>query len=305
MTDETPLSRRTMMKAAGATTGLLATGTLAGCSSIPFIGGASYTEWIPDPGEFKETDALFTLFQNNKKIAENEDSFDDDTWDDTEQDVDDLDIDFEDISMQVSAGPFTVYDGDYEEQTVIDALEDDGTGPGAFEEDDTYEGYAVYISEDAGDDPTTAYGVSGTKVVRTRSSGDNNAVDVLEIVIDTKTGNGTRFVDENEDYKAVTDELGSGTIVYGRVRDGENESDDPDSGEFEGEVASGIRISINGDTSEFKGVVVFDSESDVDEGDLEDWADNSLDDSYNPDDYSVGTSGRIGTVTFSFDTDEL
>jgi hypothetical protein len=304
------LTRRTALKSGAATAGLLAVGSLSGCSSIPFIGGgAGYTEWVPAPDEFQESESLFVNYSNNSTVAENEDNFDGDYYDSIENDVDALDIDFEDITLDLTiSGAIQVYDGDYEEQTVIDALEDEDTGGAEFAEDGEYEGYTVYLNDadSAPDEPQTAYGLNGTTVVQTGTSGDNNAEDVLEIAIDTQTGNGTRFTDDSEDFSTLTDELGGGTSLSASVREEAVEDGTPESGSFEGQIASGSKITVNGEQSDAKFVVVYEDEGDTDQGDLEDYFDESLDDTFSPNgDPSYDTGGRTGVIEFTFDTDEL
>lgn len=311
MVSEKRLSRRRLLQTTGATAGLLATGSLAGCGSIPFIGGGnSLSEWIPDPDEYDSEGTSFNAL-NYSKIAENEDFFDEDTFDSLESSgestVEPLDIDYEDVTMAAQAGPASIWNGNYENQTVIEALEDEDTGQGEFEEDDTYEGYKVYILQEAADEPNIAYAVNGTTVVQTRRRGEENAVDMAEIMIDTKTGNGTRLVDEEEQFKTLLNEVGSGTIISGNFfPDSEVEDTNEDQGRFEGTIAQGSRLNINGETSDGKWVYVFDSEGDGDQGDLEDYATGSLDDQYNfNNDPSASAGGGVGTITGTFDTDEL
>ena len=311
--DET--TRRTALKSGATAVSLLAVGSLSGCSSIPFLsGGGSYTEWVPAPDGFQESESLTVYQSKPSEIADNEDNFDEDYYDENlENDVDKLDIDYEDMTLNIGvlAGfslPVQVYDGDYEAQTVVDALEDEDTGEGPFAEDGEYEGYTVYLndSDDAPDNPQTAYGLDGTLVVEASATEDLDAEEMLELVIDTNNGDGTLFTDDSEDFSALTDELGDGTTLVGGVSEDASEEDDPDNGSFEGAVASGRVVTVNGETSDLKYVVVWDSEGDADEGDLEDYADNALDDEFDPnDDPSVGVSGRVGTIEFTYDTDEL
>jgi hypothetical protein len=304
-----------LLKSGAAPTGLLAAGSLSGCSSIPFIGGAGYTEWIPAPGEFQESEQLLVASTDPATIVENEDNFDEDTYDSTTEDIEALDIDYEDLTTQVVAAAgfsvaLQVYDGDYDESTVVDALEDGDTGEGEFGEEGEYEGYTVYLdqADDAPDDPETAFGVDGTLVVQTSSTEDLDAEEMLELAIDTKNGDGTRFVDDNEDFSTVTDEVGDGTSLRASVREDPPEEPDPESGSFEGQVGEGRSVTINGETADLKYVVLYEDEGDADEGDLEDYfdAEDGLDEEYSANgDPSYNVGGRVGTIEFSFDTDEL
>jgi hypothetical protein len=307
--DQPDLTRRDALRTGAGLIAVGAVGSTAGClDSIPFVGGgANYTSWIPAADEFQEDENLSFSFSNNNTFANNEDNFDSDYWDQTEQDVDALDIDFEDITFDLSFGPYQIYDGNYDQQTVIDALEDDDTGRGEYDEEGEYEGYTVYLPDNVAGSPRTAYGVNGTTVVRASATREeDDAEGVLEIAIDTDNGNETRFVDDNEDFGLLTDELGSGTTVSGSVSEDETEDDNPEFGQFEGAVGSGSTLTVNGENSNFKYVVIYDSESDTDQAVLEDFFDEALDDFFDPDgDPSYNTNGRVATIKFSFPTDEL
>jgi hypothetical protein len=311
MVQQQQFSRRKVLRTGAATAGLLATGSLAGCGGIPFLGGGSgaYVSWIPDPDEY-DSEGMFFSNINYSAIAENEDNFDEDLFESIENGADStfdpLDIDYEDVTSASNANPFSLYDGDYENSTVIEALEDDETGQGEFEEDDTYEDYRIFILDEAADEPQIAYSVNGTQVLRTGPAGDNNAVEMAELLIDTNAGESPKLVDENEKFKALTDEVGGGTTVTGSLRTEEIEDGNEEQGQFEGVIASGQQFSINGETTDGKWVYVYDSEGDGDEGDLEDYAEEALDDQYDfNSDPSFSVSGDVGTITGTFDTDDL
>jgi hypothetical protein len=314
--DET--TRRTVLKSGAATAGLLAAGSLSGCSSIPFLGGgAGYTEWVPAPAEYKDTESLTFGYSNPKTIADNEDNFDEDTYENYEQqEIRNIGVDFDEMTFRLGTGEYAVVDGDYEESDVVDELESDGEETSEFEEDGEEGEFTIYVPVDSGDTVPLAFAVNGTRVVRGTNlssapvgltpKGDTDAVGVLETVIDTQAGNTARFTDESEGFSILTDELGETTLVSGQFRGEAIEDGNPEAGSFEGALGGGVAITVNGEQSDVKFVTVFENEGDADQGDLEDYVDESLDDQYDPNgEPAYDTGGRTGIIEFTFDTDEL
>lgn len=301
MVNQQQFTRRRVLRTGAATAGLLATSSLAGCGILGGGGGA-YSEWLPAPDEIESGDhSTFTL-RKPKSIAENEDNFDEELFDRVESDFDVIDADFDEITSAFGMGPMAVFEGEYEESAVIEQLEDDSDG--TYEEDDEVSGYKVFIPEDA-DNPAEAFGVSGSTVVRTRQSGNDDAVDILETVLETKNGEGTRYTEDNEDFGKLADELGSGTFVVGGSQE-EIDDGNPASGSFDNQVAAGARLQVNGETTDAKYVRVLEEADDYDDGDVEDWIEDTLEErDAELQEPSQSTSGRAVVVTGTIDTDEL
>ncbi|WP_157512038.1 hypothetical protein [Halapricum sp. CBA1109] len=271
---------------------------------------------MPAPAEYKDTESLTFGYSNPRKIAENEDNFDEDTYETYEQqELGNTGVDFDEMTLRLGTGEYAVVDGDYEEDDVVDELESDGEETSEFEEDGEEGEFTVYVPVDSGDTVSLAFAVNGTRVVRgtNLSSGgfggtptsDADAVDVLETVIDTQAGNTARFTDESEAFSILTDELGETTLVSGRFESEAIEDGNPEAGSFEGALGGGVAITVNGEQSDAKFVTVFENEGDADQGDLEDYVDESLDDRYDPNgEPAYDTGGRTGVIEFTFDTDE-
>lgn len=293
------LTRREALRLGGATAALAATGSMAGCSSIPFIGGAGYTNWLFAPGTIGDVDHYNFGYTDVKRVRNNEDEFDDQYYDSFESNedswpLDQTGVDVDDVDSQLSLGSVGRVAGSFAKDEVTGDLEDED-----FEHDTDHEGYAIYHQDDQ-----RAVGVKENEFVHARlryGTQADDARDVVETLIDTNAGDEDRYVDDSEDFKKLTDELGSGTFVSGGTQE-EVEETNAENGQFEGAVASGYAFTVNGETSDLKHVYVFSDEGDVDMGDVEDWTDG--DDFDDVDDVSSSQSGRVVTVTGSFDTDE-
>ncbi|GAB3689351.1 hypothetical protein GCM10028857_24580 [Salinarchaeum chitinilyticum] len=128
---------------------------------------------------------------------------------------------------------------------------------------------------------------------------------VLQAIVDTYNGNGSRYVDDSEAFAELTSTLTTGTIISGQTFE-ETEETEEDYGQFEGAVARGQSATVNGETSDVEWVVTFGDADDVDTGDLEDWTESSEVETFDDvDDISISTSGRSAVVTGTMDTDDI
>lgn len=128
---------------------------------------------------------------------------------------------------------------------------------------------------------------------------------VVEAIVDTYNGEGSWYVDDSEAFSELTSTLTAGTVVSGRTFE-ETEETAAENGQFEGAVARGSSTTINGETSEVEWVITFDDADDIDTGDVEDWTEDSEDETFDDvDAISVGTSGRSAVVTGTIDTDDI
>ena len=302
MTDD--LSRRDTLRIGAATAGLGVIGGLSGCSSIPFLGGGSsaYDSWLPEPGVIVEdTDHYSFSYSDAKAIRNNEDNFDEDvfeTYESTEDSfpLEQMNVDFDEVNSQISVkGSNGVITGKFKKDEVGSELEDDD-----FEEDGDHEGYTLYTKQES-----QGVAVKKNEAVYAQmgffSGGDNTPTDVLEALIDTKKGNEERYAKAEEDFKTLIGKLGSGTLVYGGTQEEPDETN-ADAGRFEGAVARGSKLTVNGETSKAKRIVVFNSKDDIDMNDVEDWTDSDAFDDY--DNVNSSKNGRAVVVTAKIDTDD-
>jgi len=126
---------------------------------------------------------------------------------------------------------------------------------------------------------------------------------VVESIVDTKSGDEDRYADDNEGFSELANQLNAGTFVNGRTHE-EYDDTNEQAGQFEGAVASGASVTVNGETSDVQWVIPFADSDDIDTGDIEDWTDDGrfFDD---VDDINVNTNGRSAIVTGTMDTDEI
>ncbi|WP_332898870.1 hypothetical protein [Haladaptatus sp. CMSO5] len=293
-----------MLRSTGLLVGAGAMGGLAGCSSIPFVGGdTSWTNWLPEPGTFRNQDHYQTYYIEPQDIAEYEDELDDgyDLFEDFFSPPGALDVDFDEVEGMVIAPTMRVFMGSFTVEDVVNELED-----ADFDEDDEYEGYTLFLGPEENFGSRAAAGVSDSTLLY-GSASEDGPIDGLETLIDTSNGEEDRYMAESEDFATLVDELGGGHFLYAITHE-ETEIDDPENGQFEHEVARGARIQFDAETSSRKWVRVFEEADDVDLGDVEDWVDENdgSDEAFDDyDDISVSQSGRAAVVTGTIDTDDV
>lgn len=128
-------------------------------------------------------------------------------------------------------------------------------------------------------------------------------VDAVETAIGTQSDETDRYDDEVDPASTLFDGLGGGDIVHGRTLEAA-EDDAPEGGRFDHMVGRGTAISIDGDTSELRTVVVYEEADDFDEGNIEDWTEegSQFDD---VDDIDISQNENTAVITGTIDTDDL
>lgn len=131
-------------------------------------------------------------------------------------------------------------------------------------------------------------------------------VDTVETVIGVQNGDTESYEAANEYAGPLFDAVGGGVLATGQTYEQE-EDDNPENGVLEDSVGKGLSFSLAGD-GEFNvtGAVVYEDEGDVDDGDIEDWADEGTGLANEElDDISTSTNGNVGTFSGVCDVDEL
>lgn len=290
------VSRRQFLKSGSATLAAGAAVGLSGCAGmLGESGGPGYTAWLYAPGTFESRDHYTFTYLDPSTFSDNEEELGD-TYtllkNSEQAALEPAGVTFENLDGLLSVDPATVYVGSFDADSVTGSLEDSG-----FSRRTEHEGHAIYAASD-GSGP--AFGVSDDTVVAATDGA--NGEDVVTTVLDAESGNGDRYVDENEDLKALTDELGEPTYVNGRTRT-KVVSTDVESGEFAGEVANGAGFSVDGDTTDVTVALVFDSPEDVSTDEVEQWTETDTFDTV--EDAEVSSSGRVATVTGTATTSEF
>ena len=130
-------------------------------------------------------------------------------------------------------------------------------------------------------------------------------VEMAETVAGVQNGNTESYSSSVEAASPLFDALGGGVYVYGDTFE-QADGDDPENGTLEDSVAQGLSFSLGDGEINVTGAVVYDSESDVDTDDVEDWADEgTLLANESIDDISTSTNGRVATFSGVADYDDL
>ena len=207
-------------------------------------------------------------------------------------------IDSDEFDARIAGNGFIVYLGSIDTDAVGDSLRTDGyteTDTGRYLNADL--GYAVGVTEE--------YIVQGRSGAADAENGDTAVVDVVE---DTASGERDRYRDAYEDFDAVADALGDGTITSAAAH--------PPGGSllgtrFDHHVGTGAEYAIEGKETAGRVVLVFEDEEarEQEEGDgkideyLEEPAMGPRVDQWR--DQSITVNGRIVRIEGIIDTAAL
>lgn len=300
-------SRRSVLEAGAAVTSLAVAGSLSGCSSLFGGDDFDYVDWLYAPGTVQDVDHywftavdLGTWHDHEDELGDGYEELREDTMDFP---LEQMNVDFEQVEHELLVGAGGVYIGDFDEDSVVDALEADG-----YAETDTYEGYSLYRDEtdEQFEDLERYIAIDGETVVANAGiANGSDARDGLEALVDAGAGEQTRYMDDNEDFAILTDELDSGSFVYGETMEPVAETD-VSSGEFAGTVANGTRTRLDGGQTTFTAVLVFEGSEEIDVEDIEAWTEtDDFDGADLWEGIDITVSGRTVTVTGETETAEI
>ncbi|WP_324662436.1 hypothetical protein [Haloarcula sediminis] len=333
------ITRRKLLRVGAGAAAVGAVGSLSGCSAvqdlIPGGGGGlgSYTNWVYEPDAFKSDregvsgsgTSYTNLFSNSGNLSELA------VLRAKGTSYPELGIEVEDVSMDLGLPDGRIITGSFDTEAVkseltaapVDTPTPSGFGSSSgnsgstqYESDSSYNNYEIYVQAEPDTSPD-AFAVGDGTIIRaqrvpnaTNESSPVDAPDVVEGIIDAGEDGTDRYVDSNDTFSTLTDALNNGVQVSFTVRANEIGSDNGadeniPAGRFEGVVAEGRAESINGETTESQYVFVFDSEGDVNEGDVQEWIeanDTGNGSLANLSDLSVNTNGNTVTVTGTQDT---
>ena len=311
---------RRQFLAAGAVAGA---GALAGCDRIPFIGGGGgigqFSNWVPSAGEISPSRSSINFSARSpSQINANRTNLHPSTYRSYQSSYR-TGVDWKSLTLELSIEGGSVYTGSYNADDVASELTA-ATGSndrGKYSQADSEGSYEIFIpsSANGADDASDAYAVSSNAIVRARSTGsqfqDNfsSAVANAKSIIAVGEDGDGRAVDNDETFSTLANELG-GTIAQGGTRQepvGSGAASVPQ-GNFEGLVAAGTGVTLNGATAQVKEVFVFDSQGGVDTGDLEEYVETN-DTGGGTWDYtrnvSVNQNGNAGVITGTRDAYDL
>jgi hypothetical protein len=279
------LSRRSALRLGASGLAAATTAGLAGCSSIPFLGGgggggsSTVQNWAYDPGEVADQDSYSPEYQSLSAIRNVEDELPNQVVYVAEGRFeqrygDPLDVDFDEADWILGLGQVGVASVPHTVEDVVENLEDEFE----FDEDDEVDGYTTVI----GPSETVGYALDGSMVLLVQA---RDAVDGLEETIATQSGDVDMYVDEDEDFADAITNVDGDEV---RVSLGASQ---------ENVVATGTAATFSGSETTTTGAQVFDEQDDVNRERFRELAREQ-------DDLSVGFSGRVVTFERTLNTDE-
>jgi hypothetical protein len=289
------MKRRQVLKT-GAGIGALG---LAGC--LGFGGGAGGTEsfdtmgeWVPEPGVFDSSLGQYNSL-NGDTPAGVAAQIDDSTFEGaTQPDLDFANPKASDVDYHVNASAsgeegysvnFDVYVGDFNhdwtEQNLQNTQNENATT--GYQSEGEYQGFTLYANpqpEGGFGGRQTAYGFSSSGYIRVEASdsgenADPDAVAAIEAVIDASEGNVNRYQESNQDMSALVDALPSAHQLSASINAEPPEESNPQNGQLEGLAGQANATTLDGNTIESAEVLVFVSERDVVERDINEYVDES------------------------------
>jgi hypothetical protein len=291
---DSEFTRRRALRLGAATASVGAVGSVAGCNSIPFLGGGgktlAYNNALFAPGDVPGTDEGYVFTYSDYEILRNnEDNLENGTAtyeDDTESfPFEQMGVDFDstDANLAILAvGGHTT--GSFEASDVGSSLESNG-----FSEDGSYSGYTLY----AGEERTVGVKDGAAVYATARDTAGYDRGSAVETIVDTKAGDGNRYAETDEEYSALDEHVYDDAVV---VIGGTGGLIQFFAGDIENVVGWAISGRISGGGTQYiKSAHVFKSESDANVDTVRQWAQNS-DLFADATDLSATQDGRVVTV---------
>lgn len=311
-------SRRKALRAGTAAAGTVVLGSLAGCEQAEQLAGDSddaeaaettetddeadepsgpYRSWLPEPDAFDE-DHYFFRYIDYDQFRATESNFDPRVYDRNSQEafldenfgLSDEDVDGALFLSPVGGGVPAVVTGSFSASDIADYLADNGS-----EEDQEIGGYTVYTNPSQG-----VVGVTDGALV---ISGDDTVAQVRTL-IETQTGELSRYQDSSDDLAALLERFGTGTFVGGTTSDPTPEEEaSPDALRFAGQVGFAFADTVDGAAVTTEIAVLFETAEDVDMDAISEYTGSDAFAEY--DDISSTQEGRTVIITGTGPTEEL
>lgn len=299
-------TRRGALRLGGgaALTGL--TAGLAGCSGL--LGGGDnedeFTQWLPAPGELtrpgsdttEEVEHYRAVFNDVQPLRDN----------DVEVPAylpayaSTAGVAADDVETATLVSPLgIVFTGDFDAESVTDELE----GMGHTEQSE-HEGFTIHAMEHEGEGEYEVVGGSDDAVVLSRGNPIDAGTGFVETVIDARNGNVDRYAEASEDFDLLMNDIGTGVYRTAETHPEVEETTAADalSSTFDGQVAEGAAIRIDGETVRQTWGKVFIDADTVPSEDLAAWVEEYEDERWafgRFEEFSTEESGRVWTVSGS------
>jgi hypothetical protein len=133
-----------------------------------------------------------------------------------------------------------------------------------------------------------------------------DARSVLELGVDAERGEATRYVDDDDGFSAITTELDTASSLNINMYEETQEQNNPEQAQLSGSVGIGTALTYNGSTTNYTLAVVYESSDGPVEEDLRTVYEELISQNFPAENEpTIGTSGRVGTIEFSFPTEEF
>jgi hypothetical protein len=303
------MRRRRVLLAAP--TGL--TATLAGCPGDDGSSGntttattpatdatfsSGYRPWLYEPGTVRDSEHYPFNYVNVEQVTANESEFSNGVYDaftgaEQQFPFSQLGIALADIKTNLSFERGGTATADFDHGTAVDTLTNNG-----FSKDGTVGPFTRY--RDGG---KFVIGIAGDRLVYADGDAatDLGGVDYVRCIVDAEAGTVQRYHEADQDFATLTDRLGDGTVVSGNTHQSPEETR-PDESLFQGVVASGRSITVDGATTEATAAFVFENASDVDMGAVGEMTDGPTFEGWR--DVEASQDGRVVVVTAARDTED-
>jgi len=276
-------SRRHALRAGTAAAGTVVLGSLAGCEQVEQLAGdssddaaestetdeteddepsAPYRAWLPGPNAFGE-DHYFFRYIDYDQFRANESNFDPDVYERNSQaeflsanfDLSDGDVDGALFVGPVDGSVPAVVTGSFSASDIANYLTDNGA-----EADQEIGEYTVYRNSSQGVVGLT----DGTMVL----SGDDT-VDQIRTLVETKTGELSRYQDVSDDMATLVERFGPETFAGGVTSEPTSAGDaNPDGLRFAGQVGYAYGDSVDGATVATEIAVMFETSEDAETAEI-------------------------------------
>lgn len=341
--------------AAAAMLGTMGLAGCSGINPLSSGGGSkNYKNWMYDPSELVDTEFVGFGTFNVQTIFENEDQLPDETQEELDQAGEQLDqfgVALEETQRitsvghtgdvlgqamsgggggdggMISSGGSAAITGSFEPSKIEEAVTTANNSvpeDRQLEEDGEYSGYNMwttsYEQTNASGQTQTVSGAAGLSedalVASGMQSNEATAREAAELMIDTKSGSGTRLTNANDDVNEMVKNVGGNAFAMGTTLGdlvstvGMFIQEDAVSDVIDGLVAIGVGTDINGETYETNIAMVYGEASDAStenyEAFFEYLREQNTSDVQDPlEDIETSKNGRTVVVTTTGDTAEL
>lgn len=267
---------------------------LAGCSDLPVVGSYfggdfDYTEWTYDPETLDSDSISATLVHVAAILEEDEVANKSDLRDGVTENYGDA-LSADDVEFALDVGFAEVLTGSFDGNDVVDEM--------GVSEEGSHGDFDLYADEEAENE---VIATDGTFLVTSSpyEYAEIDARDEVELLLDTYNEDADRFVDVNDDFDLVRDEVDTDVYVFlnGRTESSVEEADD------DAVVTTGITAEIDGADTLGTYLLLFKSADAIDLDEVESDAEDNLADTAELGD--VSQDDRLVTIEFTMPTEEF